>query len=277
MVNRRRPLSERLGTHGVLALLAVFSGVPIIILVMNALKTSAEVSKNPLGFPRDLTFANFPEAWSLGNYGTTILNSAIITACTVVGVWIVSGTAAYALARLDVPRGGVVLMYLFVCTAIPQQIFLVPLFFLWAKLGLTDSLFGLIVIYVALFSPFATLLLRSYMMALPREFEEAARTEGAGELRILFSVVLPLTLPGFLTVALVSGLMAWNEFLFAITFIQDDALKPVTTSFLAFKGQFTQDWGLTSAGALFVIAPVIILFLFMQKKFVEGLAAGGLK
>ena len=77
--------------------------------------------------------------------------------------------------------------------------------------------------------------------------------------------------------ALVSGLMAWNEFLFAITFIQDDALKPVTTSFLAFKGQFTQDWGLTSAGALFVIAPVIILFLFMQKKFVEGLAAGGLK
>ena len=277
MVNRRRPLSERLGTHGVLALLAVFSGVPIIILVMNALKTSAEVSKNPLGFPRDLTFANFPEAWSLGNYGTTILNSAIITACTVVGVWIVSGTAAYALARLDVPRGGVVLMYLFVCTAIPQQIFLVPLFFLWAKLGLTDSLFGLIVIYVALFSPFATLLLRSYMMALPREFEEAARTEGAGELRILFSVVLPLTLPGFLIVALVSGLMAWNEFLFAITFIQDDALKPVTTSFLAFKGQFTQDWGLTSAGALFVIAPVIILFLFMQKKFVEGLAAGGLK
>lgn len=277
MVNRRRPLSERLGTHGVLALLAVFSGVPIIILVMNALKTSAEVSKNPLGFPRDLTFANFPEAWSLGNYGTTILNSAIITACTVVGVWIVSGTAAYALARLDVPRGGVVLLYLFVCTAIPQQIFLVPLFFLWAKLGLTDSLFGLIVIYVALFSPFATLLLRSYMMALPREFEEAARTEGAGELRILFSVVLPLTLPGFLTVALVSGLMAWNEFLFAITFIQDDALKPVTTSFLAFKGQFTQDWGLTSAGALFVIAPVIILFLFMQKKFVEGLAAGGLK
>ena len=277
MVNRRRPLSERLGTHGVLALLAVFSGVPIIILVMNALKTSAEVSKNPLGFPRDLTFANFPEAWSLGNYGTTILNSAIITACTVVGVWIVSGTAAYALARLDVPRGGVVLMYLFVCTAIPQQIFLVPLFFLWAKLGLTDSLFGLIVIYVALFSPFATLLLRSYMMALPREFEEAARTEGAGELRILFSVVLPLTLPGFLTVALVSGLMAWNEFLFAITFVQDDALKPVTTSFLAFKGQFTQDWGLTSAGALFVIAPVIILFLFMQKKFVEGLAAGGLK
>lgn len=277
MVNRRRPLSERLGTHGVLALLAVFSGVPIIILVMNALKTSAEVSKNPLGFPRDLTFANFPEAWSLGNYGTTILNSAIITACTVVGVWIVSGTAAYALARLDVPRGGVVLMYLFVCTAIPQQIFLVPLFFLWAKLGLTDSLFGLIVIYVALFYPFATLLLRSYMMALPREFEEAARTEGAGELRILFSVVLPLTLPGFLTVALVSGLMAWNEFLFAITFIQDDALKPVTTSFLAFKGQFTQDWGLTSAGALFVIAPVIILFLFMQKKFVEGLAAGGLK
>ncbi|WP_211205882.1 carbohydrate ABC transporter permease [Actinomyces urogenitalis] len=276
-MNRRRPLSERLGTHGVLALLAVFSGVPIIILVMNALKTSAEVSKNPLGFPRDLTFANFPEAWSLGNYGTTILNSAIITACTVVGVWIVSGTAAYALARLDVPRGGVVLLYLFVCTAIPQQIFLVPLFFLWAKLGLTDSLFGLIGIYVALFSPFATLLLRSYMMALPREFEEAARTEGAGELRILFSVVLPLTLPGFLTVALVSGLMAWNEFLFAITFIQDDALKPVTTSFLAFKGQFTQDWGLTSAGALFVIAPVIILFLFMQKKFVEGLAAGGLK
>jgi raffinose/stachyose/melibiose transport system permease protein len=212
-----------------------------------------------------------------GGFATTMVNSAILTFGTVVGVCIISGLAAYAMARLDLPGTDVVLLYLFVASALPFQLFLVPLFFLWSNLQLTNTLVGLIIIYWAIFSPFATLLLRSYLVALPRGFEDAARVDGATELQILLRVILPLSWPGFLTIALVSGLGAWNEFFFALTFIQDDALKPVTTSFDAFQSNFSRDWGLTSAAGIIIILPVVALFLVLQRRFINGLTAGGLK
>ncbi len=261
----------------VLAALALFALGPLMILLFNSLKTSAEIGQNPLGPPRSPVFENFPNAWAQGDFATTMVNSAILTVGTVVGVCVIAGTAAYALDRLDLPGTDAVLLYLFVASAVPFQTFLVPLFFLWSALNLTNTLFGLIVIYWAIFSPFATLLLRSYLVALPRDFEEAARIDGASELQTLLRVVLPLSWPGFLTVALVSGLAAWNEFFFAITFIQDENLKPVTTSFLAFRSDFSTDWGLTSAAGFIIILPIIVLFLFLQRRFISGLTAGGLK
>ncbi len=261
----------------VLVLLAIFAIGPLVVLLFNSLKTNAEIGRNPLGPPLSPVFQNFPTAWVQGGFATTMVNSAILTFGTVVGVCIISGTAAYAMARLDLPGTDVVLLYLFVASALPFQLFLVPLFFLWSSLQLTNTLIGLIIIYWAVFSPFATLLLRSYLVALPRGFEDAARVDGATELQILLRVILPLSWPGFLTIALVSGLGAWNEFFFAVTFIQDDALKPVTTSFLAFQSNFSRDWGLTSAAGIIIILPVVALFLILQRRFINGLTAGGLK
>jgi raffinose/stachyose/melibiose transport system permease protein len=108
-------------------------------------------------------------------------------------------------------------------------------------------------------------------------FEEAARLDGAGELRVLARILLPIAWPGFLTIGLVSGLSAYNEFFFAITFINSDSVKPVTTSFLAFENQFTTNWTLTSAAALIVVVPVAAFFLAFQRQFVQGLASAGLK
>jgi raffinose/stachyose/melibiose transport system permease protein len=272
---RREP--SKVPYYMVLVLLALFAIGPLVVLAFNSLKTNVEIGRNPLGPPLTPVFQNFPTAWVQGNFATTMVNSAILTVGTVVGVCIIAGTAAYAMARLKLPGTDVVLLYLFVASALPFQLFLVPLFFLWSSLQLTNTLFGLIVIYWAIFSPFATLLLRSYLVALPRGFEDAARIDGASELQVLTRVVLPLSWPGFLTVALVSGLGAWNEFFFAVTFIQDDALKPVTTSFLAFQSNFSRDWGLTSAASIIIILPVITLFLFLQRRFISGLTAGGLK
>lgn len=246
-------------------------------LVFNALKSPLERGRNPLGPPRNVLFSNFEQAWELGNFATTMRNSLILTLATIVGVWVISGLAAYALARLDVPGSGLVLLYLIVGSTLPFQLFIVPLFFLWVRLDLVDSLAGLIVIYWALFSPFATLLLRSFFVSVPKEIEEAARVDGAGGLATLTRIVLPLAWPGFLTVGLVTGLFVWNEFFFANTFISDESLKPVTTSFLAFQQRFTRDWGLTSAAALIMTLPVLALFLVLQRRFVAGLASGGLK
>ncbi len=274
---RQRREPSKVLYYVVLVLLALFAIGPLVVLVFNSLKTNAEIGRNPLGPPLSPVFENFPTAWTQGNFATTLINSTILTAGTIVGVCVIAGTAAYAMARLDLPGMDAMLLYLFVASALPFQLFLVPLFFLWSSLQLTNTLFGLIVIYWAIFSPFATLLLRSYLVALPRAFEDAARIDGASELQVLTRVVLPLSWPGFLTIALVSGLGAWNEFLFAITFIQDENLKPITTSFLAFRSNFSTNWGLTSAASIIIILPVVVLFLFLQRRFISGLTAGGLK
>jgi raffinose/stachyose/melibiose transport system permease protein len=275
----RRPRREpsKIPYYVILVLLALIALGPLVVVVFNSLKSSAEIGRNPLGVPLNPVFQNFPDAWSQGNFSTTLVNSSILTLGTVAGVCVIAGTSAYAMARLDLPGTDAILLYLFVASAVPMQLFLVPLFFLWSTLQLTNTRFGLIIIYWAIFSPLATLLLRSYLVALPRDFEDAARIDGANELQVLLRIVLPLSWPGFLTIALVSGLMAWNEFLFAITFIQDNNLKPVTTSFLAFQSNFSQDWGLTSAAAIYIILPIIVLFLFLQRRFISGLTAGGLK
>ena len=274
---RQRREPSKIPYYVILMILALFALGPLVILVFNSLKSKAEIGRNPLGLPLSPVFENFPEAWTQGDFATTMVNSTILTVGTIVGVCIIAGTSAYAMARLNLPGTNAVLLYLFVASAVPFQLFLIPLFFLWSTLNLTNTRFGLILIYWAIFSPLGTLLLRSYLVQLPRDFEDAARIDGANELQVLLRVVLPLSWPGLLTVALVAGLATWNEFFFAITFIQDNNLKPVTTSFLAFQTNFSQDWGLTSAAAIYIILPIVVLFLILQRRFISGLTAGGLK
>jgi raffinose/stachyose/melibiose transport system permease protein len=274
---RQRREPSKIPYYVILMILALFALGPFVILVFNSLKSKAEIGRNPLGLPRSPVFENFPAAWTQGDFSTTMVNSTILTVGTIVGVCIIAGTSAYAMARLDLPGTDAVLLYLFVVSAVPFQLFLIPLFFLWSTLQLTNTRFGLILIYWAIFSPLATLLLRSYLVQLPRDFEDAAHIDGANELQVLLRVVLPLSWPGLLTVALVAGLATWNEFFFALTFIQDNNLKPVTTSFLAFQTSFSQDWGLTSVAAIYIMLPIVVLFLILQRRFISGLTAGGLK
>jgi raffinose/stachyose/melibiose transport system permease protein len=261
----------------VLLILALFVLAPLLTLVFNALKSDVQIGGNPIAPPRHLTLANFQQAWTDGNFAVTLRNSAIICAGSMAGVCVIAGLAAYALSHLALPGGRAVRAYLFLIAAMPVQLFLVPLFFMWTKLHLVDSLFGLILVYWAIDSPFATLLLYSFLVKVPKEFVEAARLDGASTLQTLTRVVLPLSWPGFLTVALISGLWAWNEFFWAITFIHDPDLRPIATSFLAFQDENSTNLALTSAAALFMLAPALGLFLLLQRRFVNGLTAGGLR
>jgi raffinose/stachyose/melibiose transport system permease protein len=260
----------------ILLVLALYAVGPLVVLVFNSFKTNTEIASNPLGPPLRPTLANLSEAWELGDFATTLRNSAILAVGTAAGVCVVSYLAGYALARLLRRSSGMVL-YLLVGTAVPAQLFVIPVFFLWTRIQLNNSLFGLTLVYWALFAPFGTLLLRSFLLTVPAEIEEAARIDGAGEWAVLGRVMLPLARPGLLVVALTTGLFAWNEFFFANTLIDDDAVKPVSTSLLAFQSEFSRDWGLTSAGSLFMVGPVVVLFLVLQRRFIAGLTTGSLK
>jgi raffinose/stachyose/melibiose transport system permease protein len=275
MVGLMRRLSR--ASMGVaLAVLALYAMGPLVVLVFNAFKTNTEIASNPLGPPLRPTFGNLAEAWELGNFATTLRNSAILAVGTALGVCIVSYLTAYALARLLRRPTGMVL-YLFVSTAVPAQLFIIPVFFFWTRVHLNNSLFGLMLIYWALFTPFGSLLLRAFLVSLPRDIDDAARIDGAGEWAVMTRVILPLARPGLLVVALTTGLFAWNEFFFANTLIDYEELKPISTSLLAFRGQFSRDWGLTSAGCLFMIGPVLVLFLVLQRRFISGLTSGSLR
>ena len=263
--------------HVILTLMAAFALIPVIVLFMNAFKTSPEIAANPFALPSEFRYENFTEAFESGNYATTMKNSAILTTGSVIGTLIVAGLAGFALAHLNLKGANVIAFYFLVGTAVPPQMYMVPLFYMWRRFGLLESHLGLIIIYCATSAPFATYLIRSYMIAIPKEFIEAARIDGASNVQTLRHVILPLSWAGFLTTGLVVGLGVWNEFLFAVTFLHHPDLKPVSTSLFAFQSRFSTDWGLTNAAAVMMLLPVLILFLILQRRFVEGLTQGGLK
>jgi raffinose/stachyose/melibiose transport system permease protein len=246
-------------------------------MAFNSLKSQSDLGANPLGPPTRFLWENYTRAWDIGNFSTTMVNSGILVAMTVGGVLVLGGLAAYSLAKLDPPGSGAMMLYLLIGSSLPLQLFLVPLFFLWQRLHLVNNLFGLGIIYVAINAPLAIFLLRSYMVQLPRDFEDAARVDGASEWRIFSGIVVPLSWPGFLTVGLVVALSVWNEFLLATVFLTEQELFTVVTSYYNFQTRFSRDWGLTSAAAMMMIVPVIVIFLTLQRRFIEGLTQGGLK
>ena len=272
-----KPLRRALLVYAPLVILALIAAGPVLVIIFNSLKTAREIMLDPLGLPDSLQLVNFEQAWKRGNFLTTLRNSAILTVGSVLGVCTISGLAAYALGRLRVRGANGVITYLFLTTTAPAPLFVIPLFFMWTHLGQINSLSGLIIIYWGIMSPFATLLLRSFMLSLPPELEDAARVDGAGELRVLLRIILPLSWPGFVVVGLITALNTWNEFFFANTFIHSQYLKSVTTSFLAFQHQFKTAWELTSAASVITVLPIVLLFLLFQRRFIAGMTAGGLK
>ncbi len=263
----------------ILVLFLIFALGPILVLVFNSFKSNAEIGENPLGLPQELRIENYPEAWKVGNFSVTVRNSLILVGGSVLGILLFGGMASYSLSKLELPRKvtGAVLVYLLIIQSLPIQLFLVPLFSLWRSLGLVNNLFGVIIIYVAHFSPFSIFLMRSYFIQIPNDFRDAAMVEGATELQIFSRIIVPLTWPAFLTVGLVNSMYVWNEFLIATVFLTKTDVFTVVTSYYAFSNRFGRDWTLTSAAAVMMIFPIILVFLLLQRRFIQGLTQGGLK
>lgn len=273
----RQFLRSGVWAYLVLLALAVYAFAPLLILVMNSFKSTTEMALNPFGFPGTFRWENYTESWRIGNFGTTMRNSIFLVALSIFGVLLVAFPAAYALARWK-PRGhNLMLVFLLLGSTIPIQLYIIPQFIFLTRMDLMNNLVVLSIIYAAKFAPFAGFLLRAFLLSIPREFEEVARVDGASELQVLLRIVVPLALPALLTVGLVTGLRVWNEFALAVTFIQNADLKPISTSLFAFQQRHSTDWGLTNAGAVLTVLPVIIIFLLLQRRFIDGLTQGGVK
>ncbi len=264
-------------TYALLAVLAFIALFPIALLVLNSVKSAPEIVQSPLSMPATLRWDNFTRAWEDARFGRTLLNSALLTGLTILLVCTTGSAAAYVLARKKIKSWKIVTFYLLASTTAPIQLFLFPLYFGFAKLGLINNIFAVAVVYTAIYSPFAIMLLRTYFLAIPKELEEAALVDGATHWQVFTRVMLPMVSPGILTVALIIGLYSWNEFLIATTFLQQQDRLTAVVSFFLLSGQYSSDWGEIMAAALIIVTPVVVLFVFLQRRFIEGMAGGSVK
>lgn len=263
--------------HGILVTATLIALFPTLFMILTSLKSAEEYTFNKVGWPQAIVFDHFHTVLFDSDFISWMVNSVILAAGAVALSTVVSCLGAYAIARMQFRGRGLLFSVSTSLMAIPPVVMIVPLFVLYTQLSLISTYQGAILIYAGLITPFSVYLLVSFFRTLPKELFEAARIDGAGDLRILLSVVIPLSLPALLTLVVVNALYVWNDLLIAIIFLQDDAKRTLMAGISVFQGRYNDQIPLTMAGMVFASAPMIMLYLAFQKHYIQGLMAGSLK
>lgn len=260
--------------------LSVFSLLmiyPLYWLITSAFKTNEEFFSQPYSFPTGIAFDNFIRAWDTANLGQAMINSIIVTVSATALTVFLGALTAYVLSRFSFKLKGFLIVFFLLGMLIPVHSTLVPLFTLMNKVGLLDSYGALILPYTAFELPIAIFLIVAHMSTVPKELEEAAVIDGTGYWGIFFKIMLPLSVPALATVAILAFLRFWNEFAFALVFINDNALKTLPLSLAVFSDGFSTDYALTMAAMTIAVIPTIIMYVLFQEQIMKGMVAGAVK
>jgi raffinose/stachyose/melibiose transport system permease protein len=270
-------LTGGVATYAILILFLVIFLLPFIWIWSSAFKTSQEIGRDPFALPSALRWENLVEAWTVGHFSEYMLNSAIYCAAIVAGSVAFSCLAGYGLSMLPLPgRDGVLVLFLLGLT-VPFQSVMIPMYYLLRDLRILETYWAFIIPGIAIRLPFGIFLMRGFFRGLPMELGDAARTDGANEWQVFRQVMLPLSWPGLATLIVFQFMWAWNEFAMPLIFVQRDELRPVSLGTMFFFGRFTADRGMIAAGVTIAMIPVVILYLLLQRRFIEGITAGALK
>ncbi len=261
----------------VLSVLAVVWLYPVVWTLTNAIRSSADIYRAPWDLPWPPAVGNIGEAWSRGQLGVALANSAYVTVMTVAVVLVLSITAAYSLTRLRPPGRAVLFLLVLAPLIIPTDVLIVPLFSMFRALGLINSLPGLALTDVVATVSFATLILTGYFRTIPRDVIDAARVDGAGRVGVLVRIVIPLARPGIVAVGVLVAVFTWNDFGGALVLIQKPEAFTAQLALSRFSTFYATDQGLTFAGMAIVILPPLLLFLALQRSFIQGLTAGAVR
>ncbi|WP_026568227.1 carbohydrate ABC transporter permease [Bacillus sp. UNC41MFS5] len=249
---------------------------PLFWMVVNSFKNTVQIFNDSWGLPKEWLFSNYTTAWEQG-VSSYFVNSLIITAGTCLLTVLISALCAYGLTRFQVKGGKFLLLFVSAGLMFSPQSSLIPLYELVQNMGLFDTYWALILTFTAYRIPLTVLLIRSFFLSIPKELEESAFLDGATSLDVFGRIFLPMSKPILFTGIILTAYYAWNEFLFSILFIQTEELKPITSGLLVFKDALNTNWGVLMAGLVISALPLIIIFIFMQKYFVRGLADGSVK
>ncbi|MEO3799293.1 carbohydrate ABC transporter permease [Nonomuraea sp. B1E8] len=265
------------GKHLLLLGLSALMLFPLVLTVSTALKTGHDVKVNPFGLFSSFSTENIEKAWTVGDFGSYVVNSFLLSVPSTLLVVVLSTMAGYAFARLPFP-GRSLLFYLVVLgLLVPFFTYMIPLYFQLRSMGLLDSLLGVNLVLASTGLSFGTFFMRAFFSDLPVELDQAARMDGASEWQIFLKVILPLVSSGIGALAVFTFLQNWNNFLVPLLYIPSGEYRPLTTGLYLFLGGRSIDIGPLAAGTLITILPVVVLFVAMQKQVTQGFLSGAIK
>lgn len=258
--------------------IAVIWWIPFYFLVTIALKPTQDVLQSPMRFPSTLDFGNFSEAWKGSGSSISVSrglqNSLIITGCTVLALIVLGSMCAYAIARRPGRIGNTLYLLFVLGIILPFQLGIVPVYVALRHLHLVGKYAGMILLNTGLLMPLAVFLYTGFVRALPREYEEAAQVDGASVMRTYTRVVFPLLLPVTGTVAILAGLIVWNDFFLSLIFLSGTPNATLPVAVYGFVGEYASQWNLIFAAVIVSLLPILAFFLVAQKQLIKGFTGG---
>ncbi|OXS53878.1 sugar ABC transporter permease [Cohnella sp. CIP 111063] len=269
--------TSKIGAHAVLVLFSIFFMVPFFILVSTSFKTQPETFVYPIKwFPENLHYENYLDVFNVIPFFRYFFNTSFITIMNVIGVLFSCPLAAYALARLQWKGRELVFYITLAVMMIPYAVTMVPVYMIFAKLQMIGTYWPLIL--PAFFgAPFFIFLLRQFFKGLPKELEDAARVDGCNEMKIYLRIFLPLTKPALLTIIIFQVINSWNDFMGPLLYLQESGMYTLQIGLQQFKTSHATDWPALMAASVLISLPIIVLFFFAQKRFMEGITFTGIK
>lgn len=262
------------------ALLVINSFVmlyPIVIMFLSGFKSNAEIYSTPFALPQSWSLTNIETIWEHTNFPRYLVNSLIVTTSSVAAIVTIGTLAAYALARYRFRGAEALYLFFLAGLMVPLKLAIIPLFIQLKTLELIDTLPGLVLIYTAMGLPAAIFILTGFLRTLPSELEQSARIDGAGEFRIMVSIMLPLARPAMVIAAIHNAVPIWNDFFFPLVFIQNDARKTLPQGLTIFMGEYNTDWGVLFAGLSLATLPITLVYIVLSRYFIAGMTQGAVK
>jgi multiple sugar transport system permease protein len=271
-------LADQVMTYGVLSLMAGVSLFPVAWGVLTSIKAPGDlVTYPPRWIPRSATFVHYGEVFLNSNMGRYFANSTLVSALTIFLTLLIGSHGGYAASRGRF-RGKTALLFIILATImIPGISVLVPLYMLASRLNLLDTYLVLVLIYTAWQVPTVLWFMQGFFDAISPELEEAAQVDGCSALQAMYRVILPLTQPGLAAAAILVFVYVWNEFIIALTMSTNDNMRMIPVGLYFYISQFGVEWGKLMAAVTVAILPIVVLFIILQRRFIQGLTSGAIK
>lgn len=273
--SRRNALSTGV-TVVLLAIVSVMFLMPFVWMATTSFRTQGDLSSAPLSLlPQAFTLENYVHVWERIPFGRQLMNTVLFAGVVTAVSVVLDSMAGYAFARFDFPGKNILFVVVLITLMVPIQVTFIPLYSLLVDLGWVNTFHGLIIPRVA--DAFGIFFFRQFFLGLPKDLEDAARIDGAGEARIFAQIMLPLASPAVLTIAMFNLIANWNDLLWPLMVTTTPDMQTLPAGLALFRGEHVTDYGLLMAGSVLALLPMVVAFLFVQRRFIEGIATSGMK
>lgn len=278
MNTQLRSRSGRLALEIAMILLSLMFLYPLFLAIINSFKSFGELMTDVIALPKHLILTNYSYVWTYINYPKLFLNNFIITSIALIGIILISSVAAYKLARTKTLWSGLIYLLVILPMLIPFQSIMLTVLQLAKNLHLTESTWGLGLLYWGFGAPLAVFIYQGFVKGIPKEIDESATIDGASGLKMFFIVIFPLLQPVTTTIVIIDVMWIWNDFLLPLLMVNGSPnTKTLTLAAYTFVGQYTSDWQYAMTAMVMAVLPSIVVFIFLQQYIVKGVVAGSVK